>query len=114
MADGAPQRLEEVLADFREDAKIADRIGDGRVAELLTRMVDRVAKAAADYLVFLAESEARLRSGKSIDWLRHRFPEWERQGHAFRKGRQRFYRTLIVPIRANVSAAYRAGRGRSA
>ena len=102
--------LEEVLADVREDAKVLERAGHVRDAQLLGGLADRVAAAAADYLVWLTESEARLRSGRTIAWLRGRFPEWERQGHARLDGRRRLYRTLIVPTRANTAAAYAAGR----
>ena len=102
--------LEQVLADAREDAKVLERAGHVRDARLLGGLVERVAHAAADYLVWLNEREAHLRSGRSVAWLRSRFPEWERQGHAKLDGRRRMYRTLIVPTRADTAAAYAAGR----
>ncbi len=102
--------LEQVLADAREDLAVAKRLKDARAVELLEPLVDRVEHAAADYLVWLSEAEARLRSGRTIAWLRSRFPEWERQGHAKLDGKRRVYRTLIVPTRANAAAAYAAGR----
>ena len=102
--------LAEVIATAREDAKILDRAGHARDAQLIFRLMDQVEHAAADYLEWLNEREAHLRSGRSFAWLRSRFPEWERQGHAKRDGRRRMYRTLIVPTRANTAAAYAAGR----
>lgn len=102
--------LEQVIADARGEAAILRKNGDERGAEIIERLMDAVAHAAADYIVWLNEHEAELRSGRTVAWLRARFPEWERQGHARKAGRRREYRTLIVPTRANTAAAYAAGR----
>jgi hypothetical protein len=69
-----------------------------------------VSKAAHEYLTWLREDEAILRSARSRPWLRSQFPIWLEGGHARREGRARFYRMLIVPRRPNVSAARESGR----
>lgn len=102
--------LEQVLADWREDAQILRKHGHGREAEQLERFSIDVARAAEDYLRWVSEEDAMLRSSKSREWLRSQFPEWERMGHARREGKRRCYRLLVIPVRANLTAAAAAGR----
>jgi hypothetical protein len=107
------ESLEQALADERESVQVLRKTGHLREAENLDRVLDRVRAAALDYLDWLTEGEARLRSGKSTDWLRARFPAWMAAGHARYDGQgrgKRLYRQLIVPKRANESAAREAGR----
>ncbi len=102
--------LEQILADWRGDARVLRRRGDLRLAEQLERCADEAAVAAEDYIRWLTEDDARLRSGWSLARLRRQFPVWERQGHARRDGRRRLYRMLVIPQRANTLAAREAGR----
>jgi hypothetical protein len=107
------ESLEEVLADERGRAQVLRSAGHDREAENLDRLLDRVRTAAVDYLDWLTEPEARLRSGKSVEWLRARFAAWAAAGHARHDAQsrgKRLYRQLIVPRRANESAAREAGR----
>ena len=101
--------LEQVLADWRGDAQVLRRQGHEREAAGLERCAGEVVAAAEDYLMWLTEEEAMLRSGRSVAWLRAHFPEWERAGHTRREGRRRWYRMLLVPQRANVVTAREAG-----
>lgn len=106
-----PPRLEEVLADKREDAAVLRRTGHGNDAKLIEGICDAVALAAEDYLRWLAEGDAMLQSGWSVERLRRQFPAWERLGHAmYDQKRRRVYRQLIVPHRANTIAARERGR----
>ena len=102
--------LEQLLADWRGDAQVLRRRGHDREADQMERFADAVARAAEDYLRWLSEDDALLRSGRSLGWLRSHFPEWERAGHARRDGRKRWYRMLVIPQRANPLAARAAGR----
>ena len=102
--------LEEVLADMRGDAAVLRRNGDDRTASVLERFARHVAGAAEDYLAWLDESDARLQSGHGVEWLRARYPEWFRQGHARMNGRHRQYRQVVIPRRADPEAAREAGR----
>lgn len=102
--------LEQVLADERGDAAILRRNGHVHDAELIERVCSRVSAAAEEYLRFLSEPDARLRTNRSVEYLRARFPDWGAQGHAYKKSGVRFYRMLVLPPRANVSAAREEGR----
>lgn len=105
-----PRALEQVLADWRGDAQTLRRRGDTRLAEQLERCADEAAAAAEEYIRWLTEDDARLRSGWSLARLRGHFPTWERQGHGRRDGKRRLYRMLIIPQRTNTLAALEAGR----
>ncbi len=107
---GELRTLEQLIADYRSDAQALRRRGYEREAERIERVMADVARAAEDYLTWLTEDEARLRSGRSVRWLRTQFSEWERAGHARREGRRGLYRMLVIPQRANTLAAREAGR----
>jgi hypothetical protein len=102
--------LEQVLADERGDAAVLRKNGHGHDADLIERVCDRVSRAAEEYLRFVAEPDARLRTNRSQEYLRARYADWEAQGHAYKKGTMRYYRMLVLPPRANLSAAREEGR----
>jgi hypothetical protein len=56
------ETLEQVLADERGDAAVMRAKGFTREAEMVEKMCDRFATAAADFLDWLSEDEAMLRS----------------------------------------------------
>ena len=101
--------LSDVLADFRGDAAVLRRAGHGRDADLLERVADQVSEAAEEWLLWLSETDAALRCGRSREWLRARFADWLRDGHARHTGKERQYRACVIPRRSNVSAARQAG-----
>lgn len=102
--------LEQVLADWRERASALRACHRQLDAELIDDVCRDVAQAAEDYIRWLTEEDAALRSGRSLTWIRSRFSEWEREGHARREGRRRLYRQVVIPQRANPTAAREAGR----
>jgi hypothetical protein len=102
--------LETVLADAREDAQALRRHGHKHDAELIEALCDKVQAAAYEYLNWLTEGEAKLRSGHSSEYLRARFPQWLEQGLARWDGKKRQYRAVVVPQRGNREAAREAGR----
>lgn len=104
------QTLEEVLTELGEEAKVLAKYGDERGATLIKGIVKRVRDAAEDYLTWLSEGDAQLWTGHSAAWLRARFAEWERGGHAKKERGRRYYRAVVLPHRANLSAAYADGR----
>lgn len=105
------QEFESAVADEREQANVLRVKGHPHDAQLIEQVVERLARAAEEYLTWLSEDEARLRSGKSADWLRARFAQWEAEGHArARPGRRREYLMLVVPQRVHPSAAREQGR----
>ncbi len=98
-------QLDTLLADWRSDATALRRQGHERDASHLEQRADQVAEAAEPYLRWLSEADAHLYSGRSVKWLRSRFPEWEAQGNASRDRGQRRYRMMVLPVRANLAAA---------
>ena len=102
--------LEELLADYREDAAVLARRGRKCEAELMRRVADEMADAAEDHLRWLTEAHAMLRSGRPQAWFRRRRAEWYAVGHARVDSRGRWrYRQAVVPRRGNPSAAYEQG-----
>ena len=102
--------LEQVLADGRDEAAVLRRNGHVAQAETLSRFIDAVLESAEDYLTWLSEGEARLRSGHSVEWLRGRFAGLQSQGLAKLEGKRRMYRAVGIPQRPNLEAARMAGR----
>lgn len=97
--------LEQVLADLRGDAAIARRLGHHQQAEQLEALADRVAASAEPWLRRLTEEDARLKSGRSLRWLRAQGPAWMALDCAWRIDGQWFFRDCIVPQRQHRSAA---------
>lgn len=97
----------EVLADYREDAAVLRRNGQEAQAHSLERMAQDVSEAARDYLLFLSEDDAALRSGHTERWLRARYREWAKAGHAKKENGRRWYRSVVIPYR--MRAAYEDG-----
>jgi hypothetical protein len=102
--------LEDVLADEHETAQRMEANGQAALATAIRRICRRVAASAEDYLRFVNEGDAILYSDRSERWLRSHFDEWAEQGHAKKEGATRFYRLIVLPRRANLSAAREAGR----
>ncbi len=102
--------LVDVLAELRAEAATLRLHGHAHDAALLEQTVDRVREAAGDHVTWLTEDDAMLRSGRSRGYLRARFAEWERDGHAKRDGRRRRYRACAIARRANLAAARDAAR----
>ena len=98
--------LNQVLADFREEAAILHANGVPAQAQTLIRVLDAVSHAAVDYLSWLSEGEAQLRSGKGATFFRAHRQVWAEEGLAEqRSGRRWFYRRVIVPRRKLSSIA---------
>lgn len=102
--------LEQVLADVRGELPILRKHKQDALADALERVCKDVTAAAEEYLLFVGETDAMLRTGRSQRWLRARFAEWEHQGHCRWRSGNRQYRLLILPQRANPQAAYEAGK----
>jgi hypothetical protein len=102
--------LEQALADWRGDAAVLRRQGHIAQADLIDRLCSDVLQAAEDYLTWVSEDDAMIRTGHSKAWLRSRFPGWVEQGIAKQEGPRRLYRLLALPRRANLDAAREAAR----
>ena len=103
--------LQSILDRWQADADALARNGEPDKARLLERCVDEVRTAAADWLRWVDEDDAMLRSGNSRDWWRREFTLLAPRGHARRVGRgKREYRLAIVPVRKTLLEAAQAGR----
>lgn len=105
--------IECVLADAHEEAATLRRNGYIAEADARERMLREIENATISYRSWRTEGEAALASGKSEAWFRQRFPQWLAQDLARYnplKPRQREYRALIVPRKANVEAAREEAR----
>lgn len=95
---------EEVIGSMREDAAVARRLGHEHDARLLEQSAEKFESSLAEYLTWISEADARIRSGHTPAWFRVRFPDWERQGLARwnpKRPRERQYRAIIVPLAAD-------------
>ncbi len=87
--------IEQMIADLREDANVLRRTGHTHDAATYDRILDNLVATTEleEVLTWLSEEDAMLRSGRGKAWLRSRFAEWERRGHA-KMARS----TAIIPI----------------
>jgi hypothetical protein len=102
--------LRDVLADEVGQAAVLEHNGHDHDGRLIRRICDRVSAAAHEYLNFMSEPEAMLRTGKSERQLRRLYAELEPRRHAKKIGAMRYYRECMLEPRANLSAAREAGR----
>ena len=108
--------LDQLLADFREEAAVLRANGHSVQALGQERILNAVAEATADWRSWISESEAQLRSGKGPDFFRSHRQVWAEDGLAEqRNGRRWFYRRVIVPRRklSSIATAEAAREGAS-
>ncbi len=99
----APQTetdLAAILGTMDEDAAVYERNGDtGRAAALRERAAE-IRQAARDFITWLSEDEAMLRSGESRTRVKSLALRYVAAGHARVVGRRFQLRACIVPRRA--------------
>ena len=93
-----------VLEDAEAKAIVLRQVGQHQVAAMLEEVIRESRRAAEEYLTWMDESAALVRSGHEVPWFRRRFPLWEQAGHAVRRGRLRYYRQIIVPVRLELTS----------
>lgn len=103
------KKPEDVLTDWREDAQVLRGRGHTRDAEALERCAEEIAASLAPFITWVSEPDAMLRSGRAVDFFRSRFGSWHSQGLAEMRGRTRYYRAAVIPLRAHPSVARLAG-----
>lgn len=98
--------LAQRLADVLEEAAVLDRNRGSFSIERVRQLVADIKMDAAEYLTWISEPQAIIRSSHKEPWFRQRFPEWQRQGHARvnPKTKRREYRQMIVPLAHDVDA----------
>ena len=105
------RELADVLADARGDAAVLRRSGNAGQAEYVEALCDQIADAAGDYLRWLSEGDAFLKSGLAPRTLHRRFRDLHECGLArYNAKREREYRACAVPSRPDVADARERGR----
>lgn len=103
--------LQTVITRWQEDAAVLRRNGETRLADALDRCAAEASGAAEEWLTWLTEADATLRSGYGAAYFRARREEWRRQGHARQVARFKWeFRAAVIPRRANVMRAAEEGR----
>ena len=107
--------LEGVLSDSREDAVRLRRNGHLAQADTIERVCAAVSEAATDFITWISEGEAMMRSGRGPDYFRARRQTWAEDGLAEQRGRTWYYRRCVVERRklASITRA-EARRGKTA
>lgn len=106
-----PTDLAQVLADAREEAQVLRRAGNPGQADYVDALISRVRDAAEDFITWLSEADAVLKSGLSERTLRRRFRDCLDCGTA-RYGAKggREYLAAVIPSRPDLNAARARGR----
>ena len=103
--------LQATLDQWKADATALRRNGQVALADVLDRCAREARESAEEWLTWLSEPNAAMRSGFGIKWFRARREVWRRDGHARAVGRGQWeYRAAIVPRRANLVSAAAQGR----
>jgi hypothetical protein len=92
--------LAAILGTMDEDAAVFERNGDAARAAALRARAAEIRAAAADYITWLTEDEAMLRSGDSRTRVKSLALKYVQAGHARIVGRRFQLRACIVPRRA--------------
>ncbi len=100
----ATQSLEAVLASWRADAEVLARYGCQGQAEMVLRLAAEIAAAAEPFTKRISETEAHLKSGWSVRWLRRWHAEARALGLAWEEGGRRLYLDVTIPQRTHRSA----------
>lgn len=99
-----------VVADAREEVAVLKRMGNSAQAEYIEQLLDRIKASAEDFLTWLSEDKAYIKSGLSHRTLRRRFRELSDCGLArYNAHGSREYRSCAIPPRADAAAARAAG-----
>jgi hypothetical protein len=105
-----PRDLETALADLREEAVTLRRARVAMPPDRVEEWADIVERAAEEWLTWLSEGDASMRAGKSTDWVRGRYEQLHRDGHARTVNGKRQYRSCFIPRHANADTAAQRGR----
>lgn len=105
--------LGQVLADARGEAAVLRANRATFSVERVEQICARVAEAAGDYMRWLSEPDAMIKSGLSARTLRRRFRELLESGLArYDAEGEREFRACAIPPRASI--AEQRDRGRQA
>jgi hypothetical protein len=108
--DSSPD-LSQVLADARGEAAVLRANRASFSVERVEEFCERVDEAARDYIRWISESDAMIKSGLSGRTLRRRFRELLECGLArYDAEGEREYRACAIPPRASIGEQRDRGR----
>lgn len=102
--------LATAIADMRAESDTLARAHASVPPERLREWAHLIERAAEDYLTFISEGEASIRSGRSEATIRSRYDALAREGHARTVSGRRQYREMMIPRRAQIDEAAQRGR----
>lgn len=103
--------LAQVLADTRGEAAVLRANRAAFSVDRVEQLCERMAEAAGDYLRWLSESDAMIKSGLSRRTLRRRFRDFLECGLArYDAEGEREYRSCAIPPRASIGEQRERGR----
>lgn len=106
--------LSTAFADMLSEADTLDRNNAAFSTSRVREYLELLKNAAEPWTKFINETDAILRAGRKLDWIRAKFATLEREGHAYTEHGVRFYRECMIPRRAKLDEAARAGRDAAA
>lgn len=95
----ATRDLAAILGEMDADAATYERHGDTARAAALRERATEIREACAEFLQWLTEQEAELRSGQSRVAVRRLALAHLASGHARMEHRRYYLRACIVPVR---------------
>jgi hypothetical protein len=101
---------EEAMAEAWGEVSLMRRYGSAAAADKWGALLGNIRDSLPEYSDYLTETEATTYSGRTAEWLRARYLQWEARGMAKRVGRLRHYRRCVLEHRGNLIAAKEAGR----
>jgi hypothetical protein len=110
----SPIDLAQLFADKREEVQMLARNATAVLPSFLDEFLDEFRAVAEDFITWLSETDAMLKSGLSERTLRRRFREMLDCGTARWGKNGREYLSCGIPNRPEVAAARARGRGKAA
>lgn len=94
--------LAAVLAKRLDEAAVLEKHGGAFSVAQIREFIDEIKTVGPEFITWLSEKEAMIRSGYSKGRLMAQFAQWEEQGYARKnpeRPKERQYLCAIVPVR---------------
>lgn len=98
--------LASILAKRLDEADVLEKHGGAFSVDQIRAFIDEIKTAGPDFITWLSEKEAMIRSGWSKPRLMSHFAQWQEQGYARHnpdRSKERQYLAVIVPVRQDAS-----------
>lgn len=98
--------LAHILAKRLDEAEVLERHGGAFSVQQIREFIAEIQTAGPEFITWLSEKEAMIRSGWSKPRLMTQFAQWEEQGYARKnpeRPKERQYLAVVVPVRQDAS-----------